>query len=299
MAAKVEKYFRCIFMVFKGFKSICSLPIYFADTFINIIFETRDTFFEKGHRRRFFFVFNGQMKDDEVYGVEGTSYSFEYRVYDSRIGRFLSVDPLTGSYPWLSPYVFAENKGIEKLELEGLEARDPDDDLAETEASIRLMDKSWTQWGSNVKVVLVLHRSDPQTSSEPLVAKVLQGFENEDNTTKVLEIHATPPIMAPGDSQSFWRETIRNGKGGMGSVILPIAFEGVSSVFEKVEDKMKLAESSKNSLFKAIKREMSSEDIDTYQEDANSELVLTVSYFSDRTAGEKYEMEMDAISTLN
>ena len=67
------------------------------------------------------FGFNGQEKDDEIYG-EGKSLSFEFRNYDSRIGRFWSVDPLVGSYPWNSPYAFAENTPIWARELEGLEA---------------------------------------------------------------------------------------------------------------------------------------------------------------------------------
>ncbi|MBL0911035.1 MAG: hypothetical protein IBJ09_01590 [Bacteroidia bacterium] len=65
--------------------------------------------------------FNGQMKDDEVYGVEGTSYSFEYRAYDSRIGRFLSVDLLADNFAWNSPYTFAESDVIRAIDLEGLE----------------------------------------------------------------------------------------------------------------------------------------------------------------------------------
>ena len=74
----------------------------------------------RGERYRY--GFNGQMKDDEVYGVEGTSYSFEYRVYDSRIGRFLFVDPLFKEYPWNSVYAFAENRVIDCIDLEGEEA---------------------------------------------------------------------------------------------------------------------------------------------------------------------------------
>ena len=64
--------------------------------------------------------FNGQEKDDEIKG-EGNSIEFKYRVYDSRIGRFLSIDPLSSSYPWNSPYAFAENRVIDGVELEGLE----------------------------------------------------------------------------------------------------------------------------------------------------------------------------------
>ena len=47
--------------------------------------------------------------------------AFKYRVHDARIGRFLSVDPLTPDYPWNSPYAFSENRLIDRVELEGLE----------------------------------------------------------------------------------------------------------------------------------------------------------------------------------
>lgn len=41
---------------------------------------------------------------------------------DPRLGRFLSVDPLFASFPWNSSYAFCENKVINAIELEGLEA---------------------------------------------------------------------------------------------------------------------------------------------------------------------------------
>lgn len=64
--------------------------------------------------------FQGQQKDNEIRG-EGNSLNYKYRMHDARIGRFLSVDPLAGSYPWNSPYAFAENRTIDGLDLEGLE----------------------------------------------------------------------------------------------------------------------------------------------------------------------------------
>lgn len=45
----------------------------------------------------------------------------EYWEYDARLCRFLSLDPLTGSYPELSPYQFAGNTPIEATEIDGLE----------------------------------------------------------------------------------------------------------------------------------------------------------------------------------
>jgi RHS repeat-associated protein len=64
--------------------------------------------------------FNGQDKDNEIKGG-GNSYAFEYRIHDSRLGRFLSVDPLESEYPWNSPYAFAENRAIDGRDLEGRE----------------------------------------------------------------------------------------------------------------------------------------------------------------------------------
>jgi hypothetical protein len=43
------------------------------------------------------------------------------RIYDSRLGRFLSVDPLTKSYPWYTPYQFAGNTPIWAIDLDGKE----------------------------------------------------------------------------------------------------------------------------------------------------------------------------------
>lgn len=67
------------------------------------------------------YLFQGQEHDDEINGSTGTSYSFEYRMHDPRIGRFLSIDPLAAKYPHNSPYAFSENRVIDGVELEGLE----------------------------------------------------------------------------------------------------------------------------------------------------------------------------------
>jgi len=65
--------------------------------------------------------FNGKEKDDEIKGASGTSYDYGFRIYDPRLGRFLSVDPLTKEYPWYTPYQFAGNTPIEAVDIDGLE----------------------------------------------------------------------------------------------------------------------------------------------------------------------------------
>ena len=74
------------------------------------------------------FGFQGQEGDDEVNG-KGNSIAFEYRIHDPRLGRFLSVDPLSASYPWNSPYAFAENRVIDGRDFEGGEWLDVDETM--------------------------------------------------------------------------------------------------------------------------------------------------------------------------
>ncbi|NEN24147.1 hypothetical protein G3O08_11605 [Cryomorpha ignava] len=69
--------------------------------------------------------FQGQEKDDEIKG-SGNSLNYKYRMHDPRLGRFFAVDPLFRDYPWNSTYAFSENKVIQMVELEGLEAADPE-----------------------------------------------------------------------------------------------------------------------------------------------------------------------------
>jgi RHS repeat-associated protein len=64
--------------------------------------------------------FNGKEKDDETYG-DGNLYDYGFRVYNPRICKFLSVDPLMASYPFYTPYQFAGNKPIIAIDLDGLE----------------------------------------------------------------------------------------------------------------------------------------------------------------------------------
>ena len=55
------------------------------------------------------FGFNGKENDNEVHNATGTSVDFGDRMYDTRVGRWLSLDPLAMKYPDLSPYAFANN----------------------------------------------------------------------------------------------------------------------------------------------------------------------------------------------
>jgi len=52
---------------------------------------------------------------------QGNQQDYGMRIYDPRLGRFLSTDPITDEYPELTPYQFASNTPIQAIDLDGLE----------------------------------------------------------------------------------------------------------------------------------------------------------------------------------
>jgi RHS repeat-associated protein len=66
--------------------------------------------------------FNGKENDNEVKG-EGGQQDYGMRIYDPRLGRFLSVDPLMNSFSMFSPFQYASNTPIAAIDLDGLESK--------------------------------------------------------------------------------------------------------------------------------------------------------------------------------
>ena len=64
------------------------------------------------------FSFNAKENIDELKGWQ----DYGFRMYDNRIGRPPSIDPIFKSYPELSPYQFFSNTPIQAIDLDGLEA---------------------------------------------------------------------------------------------------------------------------------------------------------------------------------
>jgi RHS repeat-associated protein len=69
--------------------------------------------------------FNGKENDDEAKG-QSNQIDYGARVYDPRVVRFLSTDPLTNKYPYYSPYQFSGNTPIKFIDLYGKEPAQPD-----------------------------------------------------------------------------------------------------------------------------------------------------------------------------
>jgi RHS repeat-associated protein len=65
--------------------------------------------------------FNGKERDDAVKDGEGTQLDYGMRIYDPRVGRFLSVDPLQKKFAKLTPYQFSSNRPTVMVDLDGME----------------------------------------------------------------------------------------------------------------------------------------------------------------------------------
>lgn len=70
------------------------------------------------------FGFNGKENDNDVKGL-GNQQDYGMRIYDPRVGRFLSMDPLTKGYAMLTPYQFASNTPIGAIDIDGEESGIP------------------------------------------------------------------------------------------------------------------------------------------------------------------------------
>ncbi len=65
------------------------------------------------------FGFNGKEKDDGGEWGSDTNYDYGFRIYNPRIGKFLSVDPLAKKYAGISPYAFVGNMPNLAMEVDG------------------------------------------------------------------------------------------------------------------------------------------------------------------------------------
>ena len=64
------------------------------------------------------YFFNGQEGDGEVYGSGGLA-GYEFREYDTRLGRWWGIDQKAEKYPSLSPYQFCADSPIRMVDVDG------------------------------------------------------------------------------------------------------------------------------------------------------------------------------------
>jgi RHS repeat-associated protein len=156
--------------------------------------------------------FNGKENDNEIKG-EGNQQDYGMRIYDPRIGRFLSVDPLATSFPWYTPYQFAGNKPIFAVDLDGLEEKETITltEVAEGKSALRIAWKS-----GNGKVVKMVAK---QAMTKTVLVKIAKRgcllsaiFEifTSPNTSPQDVAKDYPSAIA--DIDKFWRIWIGPGR---------------------------------------------------------------------------------------
>ena len=69
--------------------------------------------------------YQGMLFENTING-EANMYSTEFRMFDARLGRWLSLDPLMDQFPWMSPFVGMDNNPISLMDPLGLATRDGD-----------------------------------------------------------------------------------------------------------------------------------------------------------------------------
>jgi RHS repeat-associated protein len=113
--------------------------------------------------------FNGMEKDDEMNG-EGNSYMTQYRQYNSRLGKWLSLDPKMTKYPHQSPYAAFNDNPIFFTDPFG---DDPPERLSR-----------WKRLGNWSRGEMYKNKANKYASQNDIDAAFIKA---EDNEIKIIE----------------------------------------------------------------------------------------------------------------
>jgi len=126
---------------------------------------------------KFRFAFNGKELDSEVYGF-GNFQDYGARMYNTRLGRFISADPLIvgqKKYAWLSGYQFAGDMPIKFIDIDGLEPGYYDKDR-------------WVTQGD------VLQRNPTSEEVKKIIEQYGMGIPKQGPIEKLIESTISSPI---------------------------------------------------------------------------------------------------------
>jgi len=143
------------------------------------------------------FGFNGKENDNEVKGA-GNQIDYGMRVYDPRVGRFASVDPLTGKYPWYTPYQFAGNMPVWAIDLDGKEPyphNSPEDLRHQAEQYLTKVDATWVSKMQTVSATPTLDKVQQFQKEQYRVERWRELGYNDDGSK--------PPLMRLAQNKTF------------------------------------------------------------------------------------------------
>ncbi len=165
--------------------------------------------------------FNGKEKDNEMKG-EGNAYDFGMRIYDPRIGRWLSIDPRIKEYPWQTPYSYHRNNPINITDYLGggdppdkNEVKFVDNKGAQIQGikAFKFKGSTMTPFVSGDKTLSEAGKSQdqPNTTDYTINAQFLEGRLFFNNQGKA---YANGKELPDGASQPGWSYISSDGKGG-------------------------------------------------------------------------------------
>ncbi|MBU0489690.1 MAG: RHS repeat-associated core domain-containing protein, partial [Bacteroidetes bacterium] len=106
--------------------------------------------------------FNGQEKDDEITGVTGSYYVTDFREYDARLGRWISIDPIAQAYS--SPYAAFNNNPLYFVDTKGTQSTGPEGEEEEQSGSSSV---------TNVAVFASNYSTDPSGKLQKLYERAI------------------------------------------------------------------------------------------------------------------------------
>lgn len=130
------------------------------------------------------FGFNGHEKEGTDWtGNDGSVLDFGARIYDAKLGRFLSTDPWEDKYAWQTPYAYFKNSPIATIDFMGF----GDEDDVQSEANCSTCEKNGDSETSNKQYSYNLSTSNntEQTtfvSISVTTTKIEGGYKKEFNT---------------------------------------------------------------------------------------------------------------------
>ncbi len=152
--------------------------------------------------------FNGKERDADLHSL--TAYDYGFRIYNPAIGKFLSVDPLMQSYPWNSPYSYAEGDPINFIDLDGLEKWVPKDKIFSGNL-YEIFNSPVSESTQDISVGKSLRKIELGKASAAMVAKKSQQLVNILSLRKVssININTKPQATLNATNTAPWAEAER------------------------------------------------------------------------------------------
>ncbi len=145
------------------------------------------------------YSFNGKEHDDEIKGASN-SIDMGARIYDSRLGRLLSIDPHASTYPNISSYVFAINNPIIAVDPDGKDVHIVIGDKPVGTTTIRLIGSENVK-GAPATIQVDLYK---MTVTDDVTGKTSEYFVTRDapiiNQTDPVDEQVMPSWMGGDES---------------------------------------------------------------------------------------------------